>query len=410
MKKTGIVAQNILLPENVDMTSWACIACDQFTSELKYWQDLQASLQGKRTTLDLILPEIYLNNNPDERIEKINENISEYLDSGVFKTLDKGFILTVRSTPYVKRRIGLVGAVDLEEYEFTAGKKSLIRSTEGTITERIPPRLKIRENAKVEFPHIMVLFDDEKREICEQLYENRDKLEKVYDFELNAGGGHITGYFVEDYKSVLNKFEELLDEQRLIAKYGVNDKICFAVGDGNHSLATAKTHWDNVKKGLSDQERQSHPARYALAEFVNIYDEGVYFEPIFRLVKGVDGDEFKRELLSKEYSNIGIYTDGKRIDAKGTLSLPEGIKSVDAFIKEYISKNGGEVDYIHGEKNLIDLVDEANDRVGIFFDKLKKEDLFKYVVTKGAFPRKTFSMGEGVEKRYYLEGRKIRND
>ena len=218
MKKTGIVAQNILLPENVDMTSWACIACDQFTSELKYWQDLQASLQGKRTTLDLILPEIYLNNNPDERIEKINENISEYLDSGVFKTLDKGFILTVRSTPYVKRRIGLVGAVDLEEYEFTAGKKSLIRSTEGTITERIPPRLKIRKDAAVEFPHVMVLCDDEKREIIEGLYENRESLEKLYDFDLNMGGGHIEGYFVSDYEQVLEKFSHLLDDDRLISK------------------------------------------------------------------------------------------------------------------------------------------------------------------------------------------------
>ena len=218
MIKTGINATNILLPITDDMTSWATIACDQFTSEPEYWNSLSAKVQGKPTTLDLTLPEIYLEDEPEKRIEKINQNITDYINKGVFKTLDKGFILTVRSTPFVKRRIGLVGMVDLEEYQYSQKSSALIRSTEGTIEERIPPRLKIRKNAQVEFPHIMILFDDENREITEKLYDNRQSLEKVYDFDLNMDGGHIEGYFVKDYQSVLESFSNLLNTNRVIIK------------------------------------------------------------------------------------------------------------------------------------------------------------------------------------------------
>jgi hypothetical protein len=316
-------------------------------------------------------------------------------------------VLTVRSTPYVARRIGLVGAVDLEKYEYSPKSDALIRATEGTIEERIPPRLKIRKDADVEFPHVMVLFDDEKREITEELYENRTSLEKLYDFELNMGGGHIEGYFVEDYQAVIGKFNQLLDSQRLISKYGRDDKFHFAVGDGNHSLATAKTHWNNVKATLTEEEKQNHPARYALVEFVNIYDEGIYFEPIFRFVKGVDREKFIDGLKAVDGGNMKVYADGITTEYKGKNDLPEGIRAVDSYIKNYIALNGGEVDYIHGESNLAGLVDAGKDTVGILFDKLDKGYLFKYVSQVGAFPRKTFSMGEGVEKRYYLEGRRI---
>ncbi len=407
MIETGLKADNILLPNVEDMSAWACIACDQFTSEKEYWDELKQKVSGKRTTLDLTLPEIYLEDDAPSRIAKINANIKQYLADGVFNKLDKGFILTIRKTPFVEKRIGLMVAIDLEKYEYSPKRDALIRATEGTIEERIPPRLKIRKDADVEFPHVMVLFDDEKREITETLYKNKDKYEKLYDFTLNMGGGHIEGYFVSDFDSVIKQFEGLLDSERLIKKYGREDKFLFAVGDGNHSLATAKTHWNNVKATLSESEKEVHPARYALVELVNVYDEGIYFEPIFRFVFGIDKQKFLKGLEKVDGGKMRVYSDKKLNAQDGKNGLPDGIRAVDAYIKEFISKNGGTVDYVHGEENLFKLIDDNDNSVGILFEKLDKGELFKYVSNNGAFPRKTFSMGEGVEKRYYLEGRRI---
>lgn len=407
MKDVAIKTDKILLPSVTDMNAWACIACDQFTSEADYWKELESLVKGKRTTLDLTLPEIYLEDNADKRIENINKNIKTYLADGVFKTYGDGFILTVRKTPFVERRIGLMVALDLDKYEYTAKSESLVRATEGTIEERIPPRLKIRKDADVEFPHVMVLFDDEKREITEELYKRRAEFNKIYDFTLNMGGGSIEGYYIENTQEILAKFEGLLDEQRLISKYGKPDNFLFAVGDGNHSLATAKTHWNNVKANLTEQEKQTHPARYALVELVNIYDEGIYFEPIYRYVYGVDVEKFTKGLNQVDGGMMRVYSNGDMRISNGKNQLPDGIRAVDAYIKEYINTNGGTVDYVHGESNLKKLVDDKTDAVGILFEKLDKADLFKYVSQNGAFPRKTFSMGEGVEKRYYLEGRRI---
>ena len=407
MIKQCIKADNVLLPNTSDMTAWACIACDQFTSEPDYWNELKSLVGDKKSTLNLTLPEIYLEDEPDARIKKINQNIKQYISDGTFKALDKGFILTIRKTPFVERRIGLMAAIDLEEYEYLPKSSALIRATEGTIEERIPPRLKIRKDADVEFPHVMVLFDDERREITEKLYENRKDYKKLYDFTLNMGGGSIEGYFIDDYEAVIEKFNQLLDKDRLIKKYGKVDEFLFAVGDGNHSLATAKTHWNNVKETLLEEEKSSHPARYALVELVNVYDEGIYFEPIFRYVFGVDKEEFLSGLKSVDGGKMRVYYDGKTITQDGVNGLPEGIRAVDKYIKDYIAEHGGNVDYVHGEDNLAKLVDDRKDAVGILFEKLDKGDLFKYVSANGAFPRKTFSMGEGVEKRYYLEGRRI---
>ena len=407
MDKKVIIADNILLPNTSDMSAWACIACDQFTSEPQYWNELANQVKGKKTTLDLTLPEIYLEDNAELRIEKINQNIKKYLNDGSFVKLDKGFILTVRSTPFVERRIGLMATIDLEEYEYSQKSQSLIRATEGTIEERIPPRLKIRKDADVEFPHIMVLYDDENREITEKFYENRKNYKKVYDFSLNMKGGKIEGYYIDDYKEVIQKFYSLLDADRLIKKYGKDDKFLFAVGDGNHSLATAKTHWNNVKKTIPCQARRNHPARYALVELVNVYDEGIYFEPIHRYVFGVDKNEFLKGLKQVNGGKMRVYDGAMMVNQNGDNDLPTGIRAVDTYIKDYIGKNGGTVDYVHGDENLQKLVDGRNDAVGILFEKLDKGDLFRYVSKNGAFPRKTFSMGEGIEKRYYLEGRRI---
>lgn len=400
-------ATNILIPNVEDKTSFSVIACDQFTSEIEYWNKLESFVKDKPSLLNCILPEIYLEDNLEKRVEKINKNIVNYLNAGVFKELEKGFILTVRKTAFVERRIGLIGAIDLESYSYKKGEKPLVRATEGTIEERIPPRLKIRKDASIEFPHIMVLFDDEKKEITEKLYENRNKYQKIYDFDLNMDGGKIEGYFIKDYAEIENAFNKLIEKTRLVNKYGTEDKFMFAVGDGNHSLATAKTHWENVKKGLTEEEIKTHPARYALCEVNNIYDDGIYFEPIFRFVKVDNKNKFLEGLKKVEASYY--LTFGEDIKpCKKDLSLPQSISNIDAFIKDYVKEFGGFVDYVHGEENLKNLCKGENNAIGILFDKLDKSDLFKYVSKNGSLPRKTFSMGEGIEKRYYLEGRKIK--
>ena len=406
--KTGIKSTKILLPNTDDMTAWACIACDQFTSQPEYWEELAKQVEGKPTTLDLFYPEIYLNDNPEVRIATINANMQKYLSNGTIKELPNGMILTVRSTPYVERRIGIVCAIDLEEYQYSQKSDALIRSTEGTIEERIPPRLKIRKDAEMEFPHVMILFDDERREIAETLYENRQNLKKLYDFDLNMGGGHIEGYFIEDTNSLIEKLADLIKTERVVSKYGKDDKFLFAVGDGNHSLATAKAHWNAIKQNLTDAERENHPARYALAELVNIYDEGIYFRPIYRFVFGVDADKFVAGMQSVDGGKIRIHANGVTKTVNGKNALPDGIRAVDAYIKNYLEENGGEVDYVHGDDDLKNLVDGRADAVGIMFEEMDKSELFKYVSTTGALPRKTFSMGEGIEKRYYLEGRRIK--
>ena len=407
MKSTGLYPAKILIPKNENMSAWACIACDQFTSEYSYWEKLEKFVGNARSTLKLVLPEIYLNDRLSERISAVNANILNYLKEGVFNELESGYVLVVRSTPFVKRRIGIVACVDLEAYDYKKGERPLVRATEGTIEERIPPRLKIRENAAVEFPHIMILFDDEKREIAEKLYENRENYKKLYDFDLNMGGGHIEGYFIPGSENLAKKFSLLLDAKRLKAKYGKEDNFAFAVGDGNHSLATAKAHWERVKSALPESEKVSHPARFALAEFVNIYDEGIYFRPIYRFVSNVDRQKFTEGLKSAVKGHYAV-TDGASVsEVSGNEPLFAVISGIDKYVSEYIKRFGGSVDYVHGEENLTELCKADKNSVGIMPDVLNKSDLFRYVSEKGALPRKTFSMGENVEKRYYLEGKKI---
>lgn len=409
MKNTGFYPAEILLPKGVSMPKWATIACDQFTSEREYWDKLAEFIAEEKSTLKLTLPEIYLSDRPQERIERINQTIKAYLKDGTFRELHKGYVLTVRSTPFVKRRIGIVACVDLEDYDYKKGARPLVRATEGTIEERIPPRLKIRENAEIELPHIMILFDDERREIAERLYERREEFTKLYDFELNMGGGHIEGYFIPESENLPEKFAALLCSDRLTAKYGKADEFAFAVGDGNHSLATAKAHWEKVKATLSLGEQKTHPARFALAEFNNIYDDGIYFEPIFRFVKGVDKEKFVKELKNAVKGHYRVAAGGKAESVDGDNALPVVITEMDKFIAEYIAENGGAVDYVHGEDNVLKLVKKDESAVAVMPDAMSKGDLFKFVSNSGALPRKTFSMGEGVEKRYYLEAKRIKD-
>ena len=277
-----IIAPHILLPRpGIDLTKFAVIACDQFTSQLEYWKQLEATIKDAPSSLRLIFPEAYLPVvDHDEYIHAINQNIDHYLADGLLKDMGEGFILVERSTPFKPRRLGLMLALDLEQYSYLPGNKSPIRASEATIVERIPPRLRIREHAGIELPHVLVLFDDPKRNIIERLYEQRAEFSLVYDFELNQGGGHLRGYFIKETAAIIASFYELMGDKSLL----------FIMGDGNHSLATAKAHWDKIKLSLSEAERKNHPARYSLVEAINIYDEGLDFEPIHRLVMHVGPD------------------------------------------------------------------------------------------------------------------------
>ena len=418
MTKISVKVPDILLPnKSVDMSKWAVVACDQYTSEPEYWEGVKKATEGSPSALNVIFPEVYLSKDNAPIIESINKTMYEYLDTGVLQSIGEGFVLIERSTPITPKRLGLVMAVDLEDYSFVREDKANIRATEGTVVERIPPRVKIREHAPIELPHIMLLIDDRNKSVIEPLYENRDKLTKLYDFDLNMNGGHLRGWHVTDTAPVEKALAKLLDEDVLKEKYGSTDEVMlFAVGDGNHSLATAKACWNNLKATLSAEEQKNHPARYALVEVMNLHDEGLEFEPIFRSVFNVDTADFL-DGLYKAVKDSGLKCDYKCYtyttkDGRKDLMLPSNaavaVGLVQDFIDAYIKSHAGsEVDYVHGEDSLKQVTDAAPNRVAITLPPLAKNDLVDYVLKVGAFPRKTFSMGEAFEKRYYVEARKI---
>lgn len=386
----------ILLPAECNMTAWAVNACDQFTSDEEYWRDLKNFVGDNPSTLKLVFPEIYLKDDPDKRIADINAAMRSYLGGGVFKKVDGGFILVERKTQSGVRT-GMVLAVDLEDYSFEKGSKALIRSTEATILERIPPRVKIRENAPIELPHVMLLYDDKENAVLSCV--KRGKV--LYDFELNMGGGSVKGTYIENAEEVRDKLYSLAQGDR----YGNGEKLLFAVGDGNHSLATAKTCWNNLKKDLTEEEMENHPARYALVEVVNIYDNALIFEPIHRLIKTDEPEAFAAGLRFKGGKKAKVAINGKIKEISFPDDIPQGIRELDSYIKEFIERKGGEVDYIHGDDEICTL---SHKGVGVLLPAIKKDDFFRLIVTGGNLPRKTFSMGEGNEKRYYIEAKAIR--
>ncbi len=429
----GVLVPNVMLPpKGTDFSKWAVVACDQFTSQPEYWQQARDYIGSAPSTLDLILPEAFLGK-PDEadRIANIRRHMRDYLAKGVLTTLPQGFVL-VRRSAAGNTRNGLVLALDLECYDYNKGSTTLIRATEGTIVSRIPPRLRIREGAPVELPHILVLIDDPNRTVIEPLIAKADTLEPLYDTDLMLDGGHVTGWLVDDeadINGVLKALEALTDPDAFRAKYGDHAPLLFAMGDGNHSFATAKANWEKVKSTLSETERANHPARYALVEIENVHDEGILFEPIHRVVFGLGGKAGIEAILQKlkeqngdaavAYGNpkeaaggkthvIPFFTDGLcgTFTVSGcTQQLAVGTlqNAIDAVLKETPS---AEVDYIHGA----DVVKELSakpDAMGFLLPAMQKSELFPTVVFDGALPRKTFSMGEANEKRYYLECRKI---
>lgn len=381
----------ILLPKNTDVKNWAVVACDQYTSDPDYWNGIESSVVDP-TTLRLVFPEVYLGQNDETRIENIIAKQNEYLSGGIFEKVE-GTVLVKRSTPYGNVRYGLMCLVDLSDYSVEKGAKSLIRATEGLVESRIPPRVKIRKNCPLELPHIMLLIDDPERTVIEPL--KSEVSEVLYDGDLNGNGGHVTGYAVTDTARVEKALDALIAKSE--SKYG--EKLAFLVGDGNHSLATAKACVD-PKNPLSG---------YALIEVVNIFDEGLKFEPIHRVVFGADEKfvEALKSAMSGETSETTIYVGAEA----QTISFPsdpiDGVKKIQAFIDDYVNKNGLTVDYVHGADDLKKICARGG-AVGIELKPIDKNSFFTYIVKNGTLPRKTFSMGEANEKRYYIEARKVK--
>ena len=411
---------NILLPKNIDMTKWSVVACDQYTSEMDYWNEVEKIVGASPSTLRITLPEIFLEDSDvNERINKINDTMKEYLDEDLFYELKDSMIYLERTQADGRVREGLMGMVDLEDYSYEKGSQTLIRATEKTVIERIPPRLKVRENALLELPHIMILIDDEKKKIIEDLKNEVTDSDVVYDFDLMENGGHIKGYKLnnDSMTKVEEGLEALCDKEYFEKKYNVKDKgiLLFAMGDGNHSLATAKANYENVKKTMTPDEYLNHPSRYALVELVNLHSEALEFEPIHRVIFDTDVNKLIEELY--KYYDINEEGNGqyfelvtKDIDKKLYISNPKSniaVGSIQMFLDEYLKDNKGKLDYIHGDETTKNMGMEENN-VAILFEAMPKEELFRTVILDGALPRKTFSMGHSYDKRYYLEARIIK--
>ena len=417
MKKC-FMAADILLPDfnKTDAKKWAVVACDQFTSEPEYWEKASASVGDSPSTLNVILPEVYLAET-EVRVPKINNTMHDYVRD-ILVSHEGSMIYVERMQSDGSVRRGIVLAVDLEGYEYTRGASSPIRATEATVIERIPPRVAVRRGAEVELPHVMLLIDDPEKTVIEPL--SLVNMDMAYDFELMLGGGHIKGGFIT--KAEQARIEEalisLVSGEKMAERYGKEGlaPLLFAVGDGNHSLASAKAAYEEVKAKLGDAAAD-HPSRYALCEVVNIHDDALKFEPIYRVVFGVDQESFLSELRTYAESLSGEadvqtveYFYGEDNSGKITFAHPSQqltVGTLQTFIDAYIKEHKGvEVDYIHGEGSVMAL-SKKDGAIGFMFGGMEKNQLFKTVIFDGALPRKTFSMGHAEDKRYYLECRRI---
>ncbi len=407
----------IMIPKE-NLEKWSVVACDQFTSQPEYWEAVEKEVEGYPSSYNIIFPEAHLETvDFNEKVESINTTMTKYFRDEVFNTYRNSMVYVERILKNGKVRKGVIGMLDLEDYDYNKGSRSLIRATEGTVLERIPPRQKVRRCALLESPHIMILIDDPDKNIIEPLAELKEEREKLYDFDLNMDGGHVAGYRLKgpDYMKIMKDCGTLASREVFNAKYGLFGKapLVFAVGDGNHSLATAKACYEE-KKRLGVANSMS-PCRYAMVEVCNLHDDSLEFEAIHRAVFDVDGDKFLAALRDYCDSQEGreapqsftVVVNGK--DEVIEIAKPKhtlAVGTVQDFIDEYISCCGGKVDYIHGEDVTRDLA--AKGAVGILLPAMQKEELFRTVILEGALPRKTFSMGEACDKRYYLECRKIK--
>lgn len=389
---------DILLPKK-DFETWSVVACDQYTSEPDYWRDVESKVGDKPSALHIILPEIYLSADNSARIEKINATMQEYLSGDVFDTYENSMIYVERESNNTVRG-GVVGLIDLEDYDYTKGSHALIRATEATVLERIPPRVQIRRDAPLEMPHILLLINDPTLSVIEPLANQKDGFRSAYSFELMKKGGHIDGWFLPEkaQEAVQNALEALISD--------MDDKLLFAVGDGNHSLATAKECYNLTKNPL---------ARYALVEIVNIHDKSIEFEPIYRVLFNVDRNDFMTAFIDYTEKNGGdtvqrftVIDQDKEteVDVKATAKLPVG--TLQTFIDGYMKAHPEvKIDYIHGTDVTRNLCKE-NKTLGFIFEGMGKDELFPAIVADGSLPRKTFSMGHAEDKRFYIEARKIK--
>lgn len=415
-ERIGIRPAQILLPAaGVKPETWACIACDQYTSEPEYWDKAFAVAGDAPSAIRLILPEYNLKNS-ESLIPQIHSTMAAYLAQGLLTpAVNPGFILCER-TIASGTRLGLVCAVDLEQYSFEKGSLPLIRPTEQTITDRLPPRLKIRRGAPVELTHIMILIDDPDRTVLEPLQADKAALRKVYDFDLMMNGGHLAGWAVDSAEKLAQVDRSL---NALMDTKGEHP-LLLAVGDGNHSLATAKAYWIEIREGLSEAERENHPARFALCEIVNIHDEALLFEPIYRILTGTTRSAVMADWKAyAEAKGMSLAADGSdhrftvvSADGEETVAVlnPEGAipcETIQKFLDAFLAKHPeADIDFIHGEGSLRALAAKP-ETVGFLLPDIDKHSFFRDVEKLGVLPRKTFSMGEADEKRFYMEAKRI---
>lgn len=427
----GVQIPEILLPKKIDLKTWAVIACDQYTQDKDYWKKAEETAGSAPSTLSLILPEVYLNeDNREERIEKIKNSMREYLSNDIF-SCNEECIYIERKTEYGRVRRGLVLCVDLEKYEWQPGSKALIRATEATVPERIPPRMKIRNGACLELPHIMLLADDKDDVLVGGAEKISKETSPVYDGDLMQNAGHITGWALKGKKA-----EDMLENAlSTLYKEGTDkngDSFLFAVGDGNHSLATAKAVWDEYKKTLSDKEKEESRVRFALVEIVNIYDKGLTFEPIHRVIFNQNADALINFVKEKLGGSVKAAASEKELEALVSDKAARGarygfitkdglyvleteitdlaIAALQPVLDEYLDTNSkdkkNDIDYIHGTEETVKL-GKSDNALSILLPPIAKDSFFATINGRGPLPRKSFSMGEASEKRFYVEARKL---
>jgi len=400
---------DILIPKDVPIFSWSTVACDQYSSEPEYWEKARNAASTQPSTYHMIYPECYLGvTNAEEYIDGINRTMRQYLDCGVFETLEDSYVYVERTLATGRLRRGIVGALDLDAYEYTPGNRAPVRATEGTVAERIPPRVLIRQNAPLELPHVMILIDDPEHTVIEPVTELIDELPLAYSGRLMLGGGSIRGHRL--FGGMAKMVDLALD------KLSSQKEMVFAVGDGNHSLASAKACYEQLKRKLPKEQWSTHPARYALVEIVNLYDNSLEFEPIHRIVQEVNPDHLLNEL--NRFYNLSPSPDGSEkltyiiggrescVWVKNPPS-PLTVGTLQKFLDDYKGKTPCRIDYIHGDE-VVKKLSQKKNAVGFLLPPMDKKLLFPAVMADGVLPRKTFSMGHAEDKRYYLECRKIR--
>ena len=394
---------DILLPKSEDYSKWAVIACDQFTSQPEYWEEVRREVGDAPSTLHMILPEVLLPGT-DEQLNAIHQTMADYLSAGVFAEYKDSYIYVERTLLDGSIRKGLVGALDLDKYDYHPDTAVPVRATEATVQERIPPRMRVRRGAPLEMPHVLLLCDDQKKSIIEPLIGEKDKMEKVYDFDLCAGGGKIRGWLLGSAQTAMvNEAIAAYEQEKM--------PLTYAVGDGNHSLATAKACYEELKKNNPDADMSNHPARFALVELENIHDEAQQFAPIHRLIAHTQPGHLLAYLAQHCTGEASCSIPWFSGNEQGVFQLEMNpgqlpLAALQQALDGYLAENPGEIDYIHGDEALQKLAGQK-DSIGFLVPGIEKGQFFQGIVTDGILPRKTFSMGHAVEKRYYLEARKI---